>query len=122
MVQRTTLFRDGDSDSLHSVGRPHLSLDSGRLGVYAALGASIGTMPIPWLPDALIRRVRASLIHDVAACHGVSLTREARDVLAEPSGPDGPRGLVTQVFRYVGAKMALRALASFGPISVAWPM
>jgi hypothetical protein len=122
MVQRTPLSRDGDSNALHNVARPQPSVDAGRLGVYAALGASVGTMPLPWLPDALIRRVRGSLVHDVAARHGLSLTRDARDVLAEPSGPDGPRGLVVQVFRYVGAKVVLRALAGFGPISIAWPM
>jgi hypothetical protein len=79
-------------------------------------------MPIPWLPDALARRVRGALVHDVAARHGLSLTREAREVLAEPSGPDGPRGFVAQVLRFMGAKVALRLLAGFGPISVVWPM
>jgi hypothetical protein len=122
MVQRTPLSRDAAHTSLHAVGRSHPPVDRGRLGVYAAFGASIGAMPIPWLPDALVRRVRGALVHDVAVRHGLSLTREARAVLAEPSGPDGPRGLVAQVLRYLGAKMALRVLASFGPISVVWPM
>jgi hypothetical protein len=122
MVQRTPLSRDAAPGALHAVApsRPHV--DRGRLGVYAALGASIGTVPIPWLPDALVRRVRGALLHDVAARHGLSLTPDARDVLAEPSGPDGPRGLVAQVLRYFGAKVALRVLAGFGPISVVWPL
>ncbi len=125
MVQRTPLSRDardGAPTVLHAVARSRPAVDGGRLGVYAALGASIGAMPIPWLPDALVRRVRGALVHDVAARHGLSLTREARAILAEPSGPDGPRGLLTQVFRFLGAKVALRLLASVGPISIVWPM
>jgi hypothetical protein len=97
-------------------------VDRGRLGVYAAIGASIGTVPVPWLPDALGRRVRGALVHDVAARHGLSLTHEARDLLAEPSGPDGPRGLLAQALRFVGTRVALRALTSFGPVAVVWPL
>jgi hypothetical protein len=122
MAQRTPLSRDAAHTALHAVAPSRPPVDRGRLGVYAAFGASIGAMPIPWLPDALARRVRGALVHDVAVRHGLSLTRQAREVLAEPSGPDGPRGFVAQVLRFVGAKMALRLLAGFGPISVVWPM
>jgi hypothetical protein len=97
-------------------------VDRGRLGVYAAIGASLGTVPVPWLPDAFARRVRGALVHDVAARHGLSLTREARDLLAEPSGPDGPRGFMAQALRFIGARIALRALTSFGPLAVVWPL
>jgi hypothetical protein len=122
MVQRTPLSRDGASSSLHTVARSRPQVDRGRLGVYAALGASIGAVPIPWLPDALVRRVRGALLHHVAARHGLSLTPDARTVLAEPSGPDGPRGLSAQVLRFLGAKVALRMLAGVGPVSVVWPL
>jgi len=74
------------------------------------------------LPDAFARRVRGALVHDVATRHGLSLTREARDLFAEPSGPDGPRGLLAQALRFFGARLALRALTSFGPIAVVWPL
>ena len=115
------LFRQDSPDAVLSTVRSQ-PVDRGRLGVYAAIGASLGTVPIPWLPDAFARRVRGALVHDVAARHGLSLTHEARDLLAEPSGPDGPRGLMAQALRFVGARVALRALTSFGPFAAVWPL
>ena len=61
-------------------------------------------------------------MHDVAARHGLSLAREAREVFAEPSGPDGPRGIVAQALRFFGARLAFRALTSFGPVAFVWPL
>jgi len=61
-------------------------------------------------------------VHDVAVRRGLSLTHEARDLLAEPSGPDGPRGLIAQALRFFGARVALRALTSFGPFAAVWPL
>jgi hypothetical protein len=115
------LFRQDSQDAVLSAVRSR-PVDRGRLGVYAAIGASLGSVPVPWLPDALARRVRGALVHDVAVRHGLSLTREARDLLAEPSGPDGPRGLLAQAMRFFGARLALRALTSFGPIAFVWPL
>jgi hypothetical protein len=114
------LFRhspDGVSTTVRA--RP---VDRGRLGVYAAIGASLASVPLPWLPDAFARRIRGALLHDVATHHGLSLSREARDLLAEPSGPDGPRGLLAQALRFFGARLAIRALTSLGPIAVMWPV
>jgi hypothetical protein len=97
-------------------------VDGGRLGVYAAIGATAGTIPLPWVPAALVRRVRGALAHDVAVRHGLSLSREARDVLADPSGPDGPDGPVVRALWYVGVRIALRALTRVGPIAAIWPL
>jgi hypothetical protein len=115
------LFRHSNPDALPAAVRSR-PVDRGRLGVYAAIGASLGSVPLPWLPDAFARRVRGALVHDVAARHGLSLASEARDLLAEPSGPDGPRGLVAQALRFFGARLAVRALTSFGPFALAWPL
>ena len=95
------------------------AVDRGRLTVYAAVGASLSAVPLPWLPDSLLRRVRGALVHDVAVRHGLSLTREARDVLSEPSGPDGPSGLLTQAVRFLGGRIAMRTLTRFGPVEEA---
>jgi hypothetical protein len=92
-----------------------------RLGVYAALGATAGAVPLPWVPDALARRIRGALVHDIAARHGVSLSQDARAVFAEPSGPDGPRGVFAQALRFLGAKVAIRAVTTLAPINVFWP-
>ncbi len=103
-------------------GRWTPPVDGGRLGVYAALGATVGSVPLPWLPDVLVRRVRGALVHDVAMRHRLSLASDARDILAEPSGPDGPRGLLSQALRFVGFKVALRAITGLGPIGIVWPV
>src|SRR5271165_5523905 len=77
------------------------SVGPGRVGTYAVLGAVAGAVPLPWIPDALTRRVRGALTQDIAARHGLSITLEARDLLAEPAGTEGPRGLGAQAIRFV---------------------
>ena len=120
MAPRPTLTLD-DADGAPTIGaRP--SVDSSRLAVYTALGASVGALPVPWLPDSLLRSVRGALAHDIAVVHGLSLTREARVVLAEPSGTHGARGLVAQTLRYLGVRLAVRTLASLGPVAAIWPL
>ena len=79
-------------------------------------------MPLPWVPDALARRVRGALVHDVAVRHGLSLAHEARDLLADPSSPDHPRGALAKTVRYVGVRLALRTLTRVGPAGMIWPL
>ena len=81
--------RAGDEDEITSrrvdaVGRRQLS--SGRLGTYTILGGVTGIVPLPWVPDAIARRVRGALVHDLTARHGLSLTPEARSLLADVVG------------------------------------
>jgi hypothetical protein len=120
MATDSTLTRD-DADGMPIV-EAGSAVGRRRLTVYATLGASVSAMPLPWLPDALLRRVRGALVHDVAVRHGLSLTREAREVLSEPAGTHGPRGLSSQALRYVAVRLAVRALARFGPIAMVWPV
>lgn len=97
---------------------PDAAIGGGRLGIYAALGALTGAVPLPWVPDALATRVRGALVHDVAARHGFSLTPEAREMLAGPTGGEGPRGMVVQAARFFGLKL----LARVGPIGFLSPL
>jgi hypothetical protein len=90
----------------------------GRVATYAMLGAAAGSVPLPWLPDAVARRVRGALVQDIAARHALSLTREARDLLAEPAGTEGPRGFGGQAFRFV----TRRVLGRFGPLGMVSPI
>ncbi len=90
----------------------------GRLGTYALLGGASGTVPLPWVPDFLVRRVRGALLHDVAARHGVSMTPEARRVLEDLSGADGLRGALAHAVRF-GVR---RVLGRLGPLSLFAPM
>ena len=120
MAHRSPLSRD-DVESLPAVGL-RSPVERGRLGVYAGLGAAVGAVPLPWVPDSLVRRVRGAVVHDVAVRHGLSLAGEAREVLCEPAGPDGPRGLVAQTVRFFGLRLAARALTRVGPLRMVWPV
>ena len=93
-------------------------LGVGRLGTYSALGAAVGAVPLPWVPDVVARRIRGALAHDVAGRHGLSLTPEARKVLAEPSGVDGPRGFAGQAMQYIAGKV----LSRVGPLALLAPL
>jgi hypothetical protein len=90
----------------------------GRVGTYAVLGVAAGSVPLPWLPDAIARRVRGALTQDIAARHGLSITLEARDLLAEPAGTEGPRSVGAQAMRFV----TRRFLGRFGPLSFIGPI
>ncbi len=117
LAQRPTGDASGEVTVAHEA-----RVDGSRLGVYAALGATAGSVPLPWVPGALVRRVRGALVHDVAARHGVSLSSEAREVLSEPSDPESRSGVVSRAVRYAGKRIALRALAQVGPLRALWPL
>src|SRR5271170_5741091 len=112
---------DPDTDAIvPDVARPlaQPSVGPGRVGTYAALGAAAGSVPLPWLPDAFARRVRGALAQDLAARHGLSITREARDLLSEPAGTEGPRSVGAQAMRFV----TRRLLGRFGPLGFVPPI
>ena len=117
--------RDPDADATeHTLTEPvarglaRNGVGPGRVGTYAVLGAAAGSVPLPWLPDVLARRVRGALTQDIAARHGLSITLEARDLLAEPAGTEGPRGLGAQAMRFV----TRRLLGRFGPLGIVPPI
>lgn len=93
-------------------------LDGGRLGTYTVLGAMTGVVPLPWIPDVMVRRIRGALVHDLTARHGLSLTPEARAVLVEPAGTEGPRGVLRQGVIFA----ATRVLGRFGPLAAVSPV
>ena len=109
---------DGELTGRRSDAIARARLGSGRLGTYTMLGAACGIVPLPWVPDATVRRVRGALVHDLTSRHGLSLTPEARTLLVEPNGADGPRGLLKQ-----GARFAVsRVLGRFGPLAMIGPV
>jgi hypothetical protein len=97
-------------------------VERGRLATYAALGATLGAVPLPWVPGTLVRRVRGAVVHDIAVRHGLSLTQEAREVLCESAGPDGTRGVVARAVRFLGVRLAAQALTRVGPFAALWPL
>jgi hypothetical protein len=73
-----------------------------------------GALPIPVVPARVQRRIRGAIVHDIASRAGLSLTVDAREVLADPTPPDGSavlRGalglLLKQLSRRVGLLAAL---------------
>jgi len=90
----------------------------GRLGAFTLLGAAAGSVPLPWLPTALVRRVRGALVQDLAARHGLTLSPGARDVLAEPSRRAKPPGATGEAMRY----LAIRTIGRFGPLRALPPV
>jgi hypothetical protein len=99
-----------------SLDRPQFG--GGRLGTYTMLGAVSGVVPLPWVPDAMVRRVRGALLQDLTARHGLSLTPEAREILVEPGGAEGPQSYMKQ-----GMTFAItRVLGRIGPLAMLGPV
>jgi hypothetical protein len=105
-----------DRKSTGTLTRPEL--DPGRIGAYTVLGGAASFVPLPWVPDVVQRRVRGAMVHEIATRHGLSLSTEARALLAEPSGVEGPRGIIENGLRFAGAKI----LARFGPFGIFPPV
>ncbi len=109
---------DKDDAEKRSDALTRTPLGGGRLGTYTMLGAVCGVVPLPWIPDAAVRRVRGALVHDLTSRHGLSLTPEARTLLVEPNGTEGPRGLLKTGARYALGKV----LGRFGPFGLIGPV
>jgi hypothetical protein len=86
--------------------------------VFTLLGAAAGSVPLPWVPASLARRIRGALVQDVAFRHGFSLSPGARAVLAEPSRTEAGSRATREAIRY----LALRMLGRLGPIQFLGPV
>lgn len=93
-------------------------LPAGRLGAFTLLGAAAGTVPLPWVPAALARRVRGALVQDIVARHGLSLSPEARDVFAEPDRRERSKSFGREAMKFLTKRMLgrLGPLALFPPV------
>ena len=100
-----------------AIAQPH-TLGTGRLGTYTVLGAMCATMPLPVLPGSLAMRVRGALVHDICARNALSITPEARRILAKPGLAEGPEGVMGAVVRFA----TRRVFARLGPLMVIPPL
>lgn len=82
-----------------------------RVTVFAIAGAIAGVVPLPIIPRRILRLIRGAMAYDVCAQHGLALTTEARDVLAEPAAGGAPPGIGKDAIVYV----TTRVLARLGP-------
>jgi hypothetical protein len=89
----------------------------GRVSVMALIGLAAGAMPLPFVPGAVLKRVRGALAHDVAARHGLCLTDGARREMAEPS-----RAVKSGAILATIAFVARRTLRRFGILGVVPPI
>lgn len=96
------------SRSRENLSRARERLDAGRLGSYALMGAAIGAVPLPWVPEAVATRLRGALVHDLTARHGLTLEAEARALLSAPLGPSQLTGALGQMLAFAGARLAGR--------------
>lgn len=64
---------------------------SGRLAVLTAYAMAATAIPLPFLPDRLLARLRGAVVQDVISRHGLSLTSDARELLAEPESESRTR-------------------------------
>lgn len=55
---------------------------TGRLAMLTAYAVAATAIPIPFVPDRVIAGVRGALVHDVVSRHGMSITSDARAILA----------------------------------------
>src|ERR1700677_1971485 len=85
---------------------------AGRLAVLTAYAVAATAIPIPFLPDRVIVMVRGAVVHDVMARHGLSLTSDARAVLAEPDSETRTRIL------HAAESVARRLLRRLRPLGV----
>jgi plasmid stability protein len=100
-----------DKDNLVEVNSAELvhgSIETSRMGAYSVLGALTAAVPLPWVPDQMLKRVRSTLLHDVAARHGLSMSEEARTILSEPWSSDLQRSLLAQAARFALRRVTTR--------------
>jgi hypothetical protein len=92
----------------------------GSLSVMALLGFAASTVPMPFVPTIAMRRVRGALAFDIATRHGLALTEEGRQEMAEPS-KRARGGTVLTTLAFV-ARRTMRRLGWLGilPPFAAW--
>jgi hypothetical protein len=89
---------------------------SGRLAVLTAYAMAATAIPIPFLPDRILSRIRGAVVQDVVSRHGLSLTSDARDMLAEPESES--RTKLVKAAEGV-ARQLLRRLRPLGVLNAA---
>jgi uncharacterized protein (DUF697 family) len=89
---------------------------TGRLAVMTAYAIALTAIPIPFVPDRVLVSVRGALVHDVTARHGLSLTSDARAVLATPDSEARTRLVRTAETL---ARQLLRRLRPLGVLTAA---
>jgi uncharacterized protein (DUF697 family) len=86
---------------------------AGRLAILSGFAVAASAIPIPFVPERLVATVRGSVVQDVASRHGLSLTRDARMVLAQALGESPARLLAKRVIGVL-SKTLLKRVGPLG--------
>ena len=98
---------DTDAPTTSTVATSSPAAPTGRLAVMTAYAMAASAIPIPFVPDRVLMSVRGAIVHDIASRHGVSLTTDARSLLASPASEQRTRlvraaeGVARQLLRRV---------------------
>lgn len=84
---------------------------TGRLAVLSAASMGALALPLPIVPERMVGRLRGALAHDIAARYGLSMTADARKLLADPARQAGPQNVARTTLEMIG-----RTLLSRGPL------
>ncbi len=85
----------------------------GRLAMLTGMSFAAGVIPLPFVPDRMLKQIRGAVVYDAATRHGVSLSSDARELLADPSSNDRMRAVLRK-----GAEMMVRRiLRRLGPLA-----
>lgn len=79
-----------------------------RVTVFAVAGAVAGIVPVPVLPRKIVGALRGAMAYDICAQHGLALTKEARDVLADPAEPGEIPAVARDAVAYLAARLVRR--------------
>jgi hypothetical protein len=91
---------------------------SGRLAVLSAAAMGVLAIPLPILPDRMVTRLRGAIAHDAATRRGISLTSDARDILANvDSEQNAGRALGRKAAEAIGFAILKRGLGPLGALT-----
>ena len=85
---------------------------TGRLAILTGLSLAATSIPVPFLPDRVVFRIRGAIAQDVASRFGLSLTSDARRILAEPSSESPLRDMLKGTLGFLGKTFRLSPLAA----------
>ena len=90
---------------------------SGKLAMLSVYAVAASWIPLPFVPERVLKRVRGALVHDVGARHGLSFTTDARTILAEPGSAERHR--IVRAAETVARQVLRRFVGPFGVVGFA---
>jgi hypothetical protein len=83
---------------------------TGKLAILTGLSLAARAIPVPLLPGRLIFQIRGAIVQDIASRHGLSLTTDARGLLAESSSESPVREVLKGALGFL-SKTILKRLS-----------